>query len=972
MPSSKLVLLSPLQGWSGPLEETPDAVFSERMMGDGVVIDPTGNTLHAPCAGTLIVVAATGHAVTIRADNGAEILLHVGIDTVGLAGEGFELHVRAGQRVEAGDRLIGFDLDLLAQRAKSLMTPVLVTDSEGFSIVRRSENCSLRVGEFLMEVLAATDSESPAAAAPRQRLVERRVLVQLEHGIHARPAATLAAVAKKQAADINIVFGDRKAKAKSPVALMALGVRKGDHIVIQASGVDAESAVTAVEQAIAGGRDLHADAATGGAASAASARRQTSTDPRTAGTAGSAPGSSSDGGVAPRGAAAAGTAGSAPGSSSDGGVAPRGAAAVGTAGSAHQAANTSAPGGAGSAHAAADTSALGTTGSVHAAADTSALGTTGSVHAAANNSAPSAASRSVVAGRPSESSTGALKGVVASRGLGVGTAFQFARAVIDVSEHGAGVPHETEALERARESVRADLEKTVNFGNTTAREIAEAHLALIDDPELVDGAQALIDKGKGAGFAWRAVLRDGVEQLRSLSDSRMAERADDLLDLETRVLSALSGASTAGPVLPPETILIANELLPSQLVALDNTKLAGICLAAGGATSHVSIIAAAMDIPTMVAAGPEALRVPTGTTVVLDAEAGWLYIDPPRTQVDQARGQLADKRQRRVAEQLAAQRECRTSDGTRIEVFANVGSEAEAHAAVRNGAEGSGLLRTEFLFLERTAPPDETEQLQQYQHIATALGGRPLTIRTLDIGGDKPIPYLPLPHEENPALGLRGVRTSLWRPDLLRIQLRAILRVRPAGQCRILLPMITDASEIRAVRAMIDELRREEGREDPIAVGAMIETPASAVMADLIARDADFISVGTNDLTQYTLAMDRGHSELAARLDALHPAVLRLIAKVVSAAKSHDRTVAVCGGLASDPVAVPILIGIGVHELSVVPAVIPQLKALISTLNIDDCAALANTALERETAETVRALTLNSVSGLDATGRARE
>ncbi|HEY2403421.1 MAG TPA: phosphoenolpyruvate--protein phosphotransferase, partial [Steroidobacteraceae bacterium] len=453
---------------------------------------------------------------------------------------------------------------------------------------------------------------------------------------------------------------------------------------------------------------------------------------------------------------------------------------------------------------------------------------------------------------------------------------------------------------------------------------------------------------------------------------RMAERADDLLDLETRVLSALTGTVAAGPSFPPETILIANELLPSQLVALDNTKLAGICLAAGGATSHVSIIAAAMDIPTMVAAGPEALRVPTGTTVVLDAEAGWLYIDPPRMHVELARSQLAEKRQRRVAEQLAAQRECRTADGTRIEVFANVGSEAEAHAAVRNGAEGSGLLRTEFLFLERTAPPDEAEQLVQYQQIATALEGRPLTIRTLDIGGDKPIPYLPLPHEENPALGLRGVRTSLWRPDLLRIQLRAILRVHPVGQCRILLPMITDAGEIRAVRAMIEEIRREEGRIDPIEVGAMIETPASAVMADRIAREADFLSVGTNDLTQYTLAMDRGHPELAARLDALHPAVLRLISTVVTAAKLNGRMVAICGGLASDPVAVPILIGLGVHELSMVPAVIPQLKALISTLNIDECTALANQALDRETAEDVRALTLQSVSGLDATGRARE
>ena len=897
MAASKLILVSPLQGWSAPLEETPDPVFSGRMMGDGVAIDPTGSTLHSPCDGTLIVVPASKHAVTIRADNGAEILLHVGIDTVGLAGEGFEIHVQQGQRVEAGDRLISFDLDLLARRAKSLVTPVLVTDATGFSISRRSENCSLRVGDFLMEVLAtaqvgASPEEAPVGvsptapagsapvgvsptasvvSAPAAGTAERRVLVLLEHGIHARPAATVAAAAKKHAADVNIVFGDRKGNAKSPVALMSLGVRKDDYIVIQASGADADAAIAAVEQVISGGKDSHAGAATlavtGGAASAAPARRP-----------------------------------------------PPGASTSGT-------------------------------------------------------DWPNAPTAARATGAPYNR---ALKGVVASRGLGVGTAFQFARTVIDVPEQGAGATHETVALEDARNTVRTALERTATTGNPTAREVAEAHLALIDDEELIGSARALIANGKSAGYAWRTVLRESIDQLRALNDARMAERADDLLDLETRVLAALSGTTTTGPNLSPETILIANELLPSQLVSLDNTKLAGICLAAGGATSHVSIIAAAMDIPTMVATGPEALRIASGTTVILDAEAGWLYIDPPRMQVELARSQLAEKRQRRVAEQLAAQRECRTNDGTRIEVFANVGSEAEAHAAVRNGAEGSGLLRTEFLFLERTAPPDEAEQIQQYQQIATALEGRPLTIRTLDIGGDKPIPYLPLPHEENPALGLRGVRTSLWRPDLLRIQLRAILRVRPVGQCRILLPMITDVGEIHAVRSMIDELRREEGLPDPIAVGAMIETPASAVMADRIAREADFLSVGTNDLTQYTLAMDRGHPELAARLDALHPAVLRLISLVVGAAKTHGRMVAVCGGLASDPVAVPILIGLGIHELSMVPAVIPQLKALIATLNIDDCTTLANMALERETAEAVRALTLQSVSGLDAAGRARE
>jgi phosphoenolpyruvate-protein phosphotransferase len=842
---SKLILVSPLQGWSTPLDEAPDAVFAGRMLGDGVAIDPTGATLYAPCDGTLVVVPTSKHAVTLRADNGAELLLHVGIDTVGLGGEGFQLHVREGQRVSTGERLISFDLDLLARRAKSVLTPVILTDSAGFSVSRRSDGCAVNVGDFLLEIVAVADGaaggaaappaaalpaavpgQSGASVAPAATVLARSVLVSFEHGIHARPAALLAASVKHLNADITIVAGSRKANARSPVALMSLGVRKDDLIAIQAIGPDADAAVAALERSIGG---------------------------------------------------------------------------------------TPQP---------------------------------------SVQSTPKA-----LAASPSEK---ALKGVVASRGLAVGAAFQFVRAVIDVTEVGAGITHESTALTRAREAVRADLQRSVEAGHSAASEVAQAHLELLDDPELIGGAQGLIESGKSAGFAWRSVLRVGIEALRALSDPRMAERADDLFDLESRVLCELSGNRAAGPVLPPESILIANELLPSQLVALDGARLAGICLASGGPTSHVAIIAAAMDIPTLVATGPGALGVPTGTPVVLDAEAGWLYLEPPRMHLELARSQLAERRARRAAEQESAQRECRTADGVRIDVFANVGSVAEAHAAVRNGGEGCGLLRTEFLFLERTSPPGEAEQLDQYQQIARALDGRPLAIRTLDIGGDKPIPYLPLPHEENPALGLRGVRTSLWRPDLLRVQLRAILQVRPLGQARILLPMITDPGEIRAVRLMLDDLRGELGHRETIGLGAMIETPASALMADKIAREADFLSVGTNDLTQYTLAMDRGHSELAPRLDALHPAVLRLIAKTVEAARVHGRTVAVCGGLASDPVAVPILIGLGVHELSMVPAVIPQLKALIATLSVDECTALATHALERETPEAVRALSLHA------------
>jgi phosphocarrier protein FPr/phosphocarrier protein len=291
----------------------------------------------------------------------------------------------------------------------------------------------------------------------------------------------------------------------------------------------------------------------------------------------------------------------------------------------------------------------------------------------------------------------------------------------------------------------------------------------------------------------------------------------------------------------------------------------------------------------------------------------------------------------------------------RIEVFANLGAGAdEAAQAVAQGAEGCGLLRTEFLFQERATPPSEDEQAAQYQTIAAALGGRPFIIRTFDIGGDKPVSYLPLPPEENPALGLRGVRAALWKPDLLRTQLAAILRVKPVGQCRIMVPMVTSVAELRAVRMMLDDIARERGVESRISLGVMVETPASAVTTDRLAAEADFFSIGTNDLTQYVLAMDRGNAQLASQIDALHPAVLRLIVQAAHGAKG--KMVAVCGGLAADRQAAPLLVGLGVTELSAPAAAIPGLKQIIREWRINDCRALAEKALQCDSAEEVRAL----------------
>jgi multiphosphoryl transfer protein len=848
-PQRRLILLAPLSGWSTPLDEIPDPVFAGRMLGDGLAVDPTGVTLHAPCDGKIIALPESRHAVTLRSEGGAAILMHIGIDTVGLAGEGFEAHVKLGRRVSAGERLITFDLDLIARRAKSLLTPILLMEGCGFTVVRSIENRAIAVGDVLMEIApieqagARSGTGDPGHSDSRKDVGEGQVLrvrVALEHGIHARPAAQIVSALKGLAGEISLAGHGRTANARSTVALMTLGIRKGDEVEVRALGTDAASAINAVAALLGGAHEK--------------------------------------GDGSPR--------------------APR------------------------------------------------------STPSKPTSVQPSAASAAVEA-----RAGAALPGVIASRGLAVGQAVRLAVREIEVTQIGAGVSHETLQLERARAEVRTRLQAAHASASGTAREIVAAHLELLDDPELTEKARALIADGASAAYAWRQAIRGSIEALRALDDPRMAERVDDLLDLERQVLFSLSGnAGAAIRELPPDAIVLAEELLPSQLVALDAKRLAGIGLAGGGATSHVSILAAAMGIPALVALGPVVRRIAEGTPLLLDADAGLLQVDPGAERLAATRRRLELRIARRAAERAAAQQDCYTADGTRIEVFANIGSLAEAQAAAHNGAEGCGLLRTEFLFLERETPPSEAEQHAEYQQLAEALAGKPLTVRTLDIGGDKPIPYLPMPAEENPALGLRGVRTSLWRPDLLRQQLRAILGVRPYGQCRILLPMITDVAEIRAVRAMVEEVRAEIGRHEPIELGVMIETPASALMAESIAVEADFFSIGTNDLTQYTLAMDRGHPELAARLDALHPAVLRLIARTAEAAQARQRTVTVCGGLASDPVAAPILIGLGVQELSAVPSVIPQLKALIRKLTLAECTEVARQGLEQSSAELVRAL----------------
>ncbi len=472
----------------------------------------------------------------------------------------------------------------------------------------------------------------------------------------------------------------------------------------------------------------------------------------------------------------------------------------------------------------------------------------------------------------------------------------------------------------------------------------------------MDIAESAIAKGKSAAYAWQRAYSTHAERLAQLRNALLAGRANDLRDVGRRVLGIITGHPPEEPELPPETILVAEELTPSDTASLDRTRVLGFCTVGGGATSHVAIIARALDIPAVAGIEPRALDLENGKPVILDGTRGTLRLDPDRAEMARIRDIKEKTAARRRADLDAAQEPAVTRDGHRVEVVANIGNEQEAGEAVRMGAEGVGLLRSELLYLDRATAPTEDEQYRVYDGISAALEGRPMIIRTLDVGGDKPLPYLPMPREENPFLGVRGVRIALDRPEILRTQIRAILRLAQTRRVGIMFPMVSTLDEIRSIKGVLDEEREKIGRGTPLEVGIMVEVPSTAVMAAQFAKEVDFFSVGTNDLTQYTLAMDRGHPKLAPKADAMNPAVLRLIAQTVEGAHASGKWVGVCGGIASDPQAVPILVGLGVDELSVSVPSVPTVKAEVRGRTLEECKALAQRALTRDTAADVRAL----------------
>ncbi len=548
-----------------------------------------------------------------------------------------------------------------------------------------------------------------------------------------------------------------------------------------------------------------------------------------------------------------------------------------------------------------------------------------------------------------------IQAIPAAPGIAIGPAHIQVLQPFDYPLRGESASAERERLSAALRDVRHDIQGLIERSTSKAiREIFITHQEMLDDPELTDEVDTRLKQGESAEAAWMSVIEAAAKQQESLQDALLAERAADLRDIGRRVLAQLCGIDT--PQEPDEPyILVMDEVGPSDVARLDPTRVAGILTARGGATAHSAIVARALGIPALVGAGPAVLLLASGTPLLLDGQRGRLHVDADAGTLQRAT-QERDTREQRLQAAAAQRHEpAMTRDGHAVEVFANIGESAGVAAAVEQGAEGIGLLRTELIFMAHSQAPDEATQEAEYRRVLDGLAGRPLVVRTLDVGGDKPLPYWPIVKEENPFLGVRGIRLTLQRPQIMETQLRALLRSADGRPLRIMFPMVGSVDEWRQARDMTERLREQIPVAD-LQLGIMIEVPSAALLAPVLAKEVDFFSIGTNDLTQYTLAIDRGHPTLSAQADGLHPAVLQLIDITVRAAHAHGKWVGVCGELAADPLAVPVLVGLGVDELSVSARSIPEVKARVREFTLSEAQTLAQNALAVGSPAQVRAL----------------
>jgi multiphosphoryl transfer protein len=722
------------------------------------------------------------------------------------------------------------------------------------ALAAKAAHLDPREGAAAQAALASTLGEQPAAAAEtaQPRVLTLRLTVENRLGLHARPAARLVRTAARFDAEVtiaDITTGRGPANARSLNAVATLGVRRGDEIMVRATGPQAERALATIQRL--------ADDDFG--------------EPRAA-----------------------------------------------------------------------------------------------PLRPAAPSAAAALADLSTIVPQVAPAPGSVFYALPASPGIAIAAARPLRAVPIEVPDGPAADPEAdwsalVQALVEAGDDIRRARGAVAGRATDYDASIFDAHLLFLEDDALLDPACAgILKDGKNAARAWADAVAAAAAAWEKLDDPYQRARAADLRSVGDQVLRELLGLP-AGSTTGGAGIIIAPDLAPAEIAGLDPALVEGVACAFGGTTSHAAILARSLGIPAVVGAGRALLAVADGTPLLLDGEAGMLTVDPPLAAVEEAEQRRAVRARDEAEARAQAQVPAVTRDGLTVHVAANIAGPADIGAAVADGADGVGLLRTEFLFLESDHLPGEDQQERVYRTMAEGLAGRPLTVRTLDAGADKGLPYLPLEEEQNPYLGLRGIRLGLRYPELLTGQFRAILRVAEDRPVRIMFPMVATVDEVRRARALLDKARdslNKEGVAVPkrIEIGIMVEVPSAALMAEAFVPLVDFFSLGTNDLAQYTLAAERGNAEVAGLADAFHPAVLRLIGRTARAAAEGGRRVAVCGELAGDPLAIPLLLGLGVTELSMTAARIPAAKQIVRATDLAAARKLAAAALAAYSADEVRQL----------------
>ncbi|MEM1170903.1 MAG: phosphoenolpyruvate--protein phosphotransferase [Cyanobacteria bacterium P01_H01_bin.35] len=550
-----------------------------------------------------------------------------------------------------------------------------------------------------------------------------------------------------------------------------------------------------------------------------------------------------------------------------------------------------------------------------------------------------------------------LLGTPASSGIAVGKVVHYQPTIPEVEDYPVADPEvEWQYLELILETAKKEIQGIIDSlskkstTDNTQVDILQTQLLYIEDPSLLEEVhQNIFKQNHCAGVAWKKAIEVMINSYQELEDPYLQARAIDIKDVGGRVLQLLTGESSSSFKLSQPGILVAPELTPSLALQLKPNLVLGICTSAGSVTAHSTLIVNTLGIPMVVGVGTQLLSLATDSQIALDGATGEVWSEPSQMQLQELQAKLA-----KTSDQLHSPEAAITKDGRKISLMANIVGIADAEFALECGAEGVGLLRSEFLYLDRQNQPTEAEEYETYRAIAKIMGIRPLTIRTLDIGGDKQVPYIKQESEANPFLGCRGIRQSLDTPEILRTQLRAILRASQGHNIKVMFPMVSSVQEVRAAKKILTEVENSLPGVNKIKVGIMIEVPAAVTMANQLAKEVDFFSIGTNDLSQYVMAADRTNSKVAHLANGLETAVLRMIEQTVTAAHEAGISVSVCGQLGSNPVAVPILLGLGVDELSVAPPAISTIKRVISQLDMSEVEAIAHSVLDLDEAKSVQ------------------